>query len=323
MKKYLALTFLILFFVSSFAYAEDSAIGITGAFKLLNFPASIQALAGEESDTYINFLYSGQGIENVSIIGTNLPVGMRLGPVSYGPNGIDSIEWSGTPISTEVGIDYPLILQLTDNSGTMLTQPFDFKVVNMITFTTTSLPDGNIKQPYSGTINFTYNTDKQPNVTVYNLPTGLNLGLTTILSPGNGSVVLSGTPLESGKITLQFLAQVDNTETPTTDIPLLITNNPIAQPQPVTQQTPIVQATSTVVITQPVVTVTQPVKTVSIIKKIEQPVSVSTPDTNQTIQVSTSVSNIQSIAQTVPATIATSPSFFQRVVTFFSKFKFW
>ena len=49
--------------------------------------------------------------------------------MSYGANGLDSVQLTGK--SFNIG-DYPLTLELTDNDGAFLTQPFDFTVAQAL-----------------------------------------------------------------------------------------------------------------------------------------------------------------------------------------------
>ena len=115
-----------------------------GTFQLLNVATSTKVVVGQQYSAYFNFLYSGNGMAHVSLVGQNVPSGMQLGAVSYGVNGVDNIRYSGIPA---IAMDYPMTLELTDNHGALLTQPFDFNVISSdsaINVITSSLPNGTV-----------------------------------------------------------------------------------------------------------------------------------------------------------------------------------
>ena len=112
------------------SYQPSTPITATaGTFQLLNFATSVEAVVGQVYSAYFNFLYSGIGVPHVSLVGQNVPSGMQLGAVNYGINGVDSIQYGGVPRTI---MDYPMTLELTDNSGTLFTRQYDFDVVQAL-----------------------------------------------------------------------------------------------------------------------------------------------------------------------------------------------
>lgn len=324
MKKYLALALVPLLLGSHVAFAGTvTSMNASGTFQLINMPSTLQAYVGENYWAYINFIYSGQGIEGVSLVGQNLPMGMSLGSISYGANGLDNIMFSGLPLS--VG-DYTLELLLTDNDGTILTQSIDFNVAPPLTFTTTSLPDATVGQPYSATINFTYpltneeGVPNEPNIVFSTLPTGITTGGTQLSSAGgSGSVTISGTPTLAGTASVGIAAEIDDLTTQWQHMPLDVQPAPKAsiQPAPVVQPAPVTPSPAVVA---PTPSPTNPAKNNDSAPAVSQQgqapkasVSASGPSTATTA------------VATAPATPTASPapSFFRRIANFFAKLRFW
>lgn len=132
-----------------FAFFSSSAQA-AGTFQLLNFPTSTKVIVGQPYSFYINFLYSGNNIPSISIIGNPLPdnVTLNVGAMKYGVNGLDNVQITGTATAIR---DYPLTLELTDNYGAFLTQSLDFNVsqvlpanAHAVTTTTWECNDGYI-----------------------------------------------------------------------------------------------------------------------------------------------------------------------------------
>ncbi len=318
MKKYLIPVISILFFCSQFAFADTStSVSGAGTFQLVNFPSSMQATVSQPYSTYINFLYSGQGTEHVSVVGTHLPGGMTLGAVSYGINGVDNIKYSGTP--TDAG-DYPISLVLTDNSGTILNQPFDFKVSNL--FTTTSLPDATVGQAYSAKIYFA-GLASNSNIIGYNIPENLTLGLTTVTNQdsGAGYVTLTGTPYEPGTVSIQLGARQEDQQYPGLTIATLSLSVGAPAPQSATV-TPPPPVSAVPVGSEPVqsvpVAVPAPVTQPTILPtKSTVPANQETQTPEQSVVTAATLST-QGATPTPP-----KKGFFARVASFFSKLKFW
>lgn len=112
-----------------------------GPFQLINFNSLVTSTAGQPFSAYIDFLYTGTGTPKMVIIGNPLPSGLRVGAISYGENGMDKAEFTNiSPAATY----YPLVVELSDNYGGLLVEPFDFLVeTSTITATVpvpTSLP---------------------------------------------------------------------------------------------------------------------------------------------------------------------------------------
>lgn len=145
-KKLILLT--VTFFIIS-----NTAVYADGKFELVDFSEVITITAGEAFSRNINFYYSGpQSDLGVSVVGRGLPTGLKLGPVEYGINGVNSIKLFGVP--NEIGI-YPLQLLLTDNHGIILTQKFTVAITGLV-FTENNLPDGLAGKAYSVDLKYSY-----------------------------------------------------------------------------------------------------------------------------------------------------------------------
>ena len=216
----------------------------TGLFTLISpqtLPPAILNLPYSEN---INFVYSGSAYSNVSLIGTALPDGVKLGAVSYGINGVDSIELSGKPTVVK---DYPITLILTDNSGATLTHDYVFSVRNpdlVYSISSTTLPDAQVNEDYSTTINLIYYTDgySNPSVSFMGLPLGINprviLGTVnnspTVVPMSSSTVVFSGTAKIPGHYDIKILISGTN-KTLSLDV-----IDPKAQPQTTVQVAPVI-----------------------------------------------------------------------------------
>jgi len=312
MKKYLSVIFLISFFLFS---QNAHATGI-GSFQLLNFPASITKIVGQQSSVYINFLYSGQASQvGVSFVGDTLPDGMQLGYVSYGAYGVDGIEWSGIP--TTVG-DYPLTLVLTDNNGVILSQPLDFKVVsntNLVTFTTNSLPNAVLNQNYSTVIKYTYLGTDYPYISFGNFPQGLDSGRPVAVN-GIGTIALTGTIAKAGIFTFSVNAQIDGVNTGAETFSLVVDDpNKPSPPPVVVTPAPVITPQVPVVVPQSTPTPTPTVKIIKTSKtKINPVISVKSTIPAPVLQPTIP----QPTSPVVPTATPQKESFFRKIKDFFS-----
>jgi hypothetical protein len=138
----------------------------------------------------------------------NLPTGLTLN-ASTGAI-------TGTP--TAAGTSN-FTARVTDSGGRTMDRPLSIAVLNPLTITTTSLPDGRVGQPYSQTLaatggsgtGYTW-TILQPGI----LPAGLSL------NASNGAI--TGTPTTAGQSS--FTVRVTDNGGRTADRPLLININP-------------------------------------------------------------------------------------------------
>jgi hypothetical protein len=121
-NKYQGAIIVLLIVVAGFGSLLNPARA-AGTFQILNFPTSTTITAGQQYDFYISFLYSGDNIPSVSLVGNPLPDGQTVGVIIPSGNGLYNVQVSGK--SSNIGT-YPLTLELTDNYGAFLTQPFTF-----------------------------------------------------------------------------------------------------------------------------------------------------------------------------------------------------
>jgi hypothetical protein len=149
MRRFIVSTVSIAFMLALFANRADAI----GTFQILNnFPTSTTVIEDQSYSYTLNFLYSGTDIPAVSVLGTSLPGGMKVGAIKNAGNGLYSVSISGMELSNR---DYPLTIELTDNDGAVLTQPFDFKVISVddtVTVTMNSNAGGPLPDAIAGTL---------------------------------------------------------------------------------------------------------------------------------------------------------------------------
>jgi hypothetical protein len=160
-NKYKGAIILLLIVAAGFGFSFHSARA-AGTFQILNFPASTTVTVNQPYSFYVSFLYSGNNIPGISFVGNPLPDNFNVGVITYAGNGLDNVQITGE--SKNLGV-YPLTLELTDNYGAFLTQPFAFTVspvvptnAHLTSPTTWSCNDGYVntygycQPPQNGTI---------------------------------------------------------------------------------------------------------------------------------------------------------------------------
>lgn len=93
MKKIIFLSFLL--FAATFVLTKQA--DAAGSFQLLGFRSSSTAVVNLPFKYVVNYIYSGDSVSHISLVGQTLPEGIELGSITYGANGVDSIEISGVP----------------------------------------------------------------------------------------------------------------------------------------------------------------------------------------------------------------------------------
>lgn len=186
-----------------------------GSFQIVTAGSGATAVLNQTIDIPIQFIYSGDYFPRISLLGSTIPLGMKLQPTLYSGNGFDTVHYYGTPT---VAGDYPLILSLTDNNGALLTQKFDFNVINpdLIQVLTKSMPDGYLGRAYSAVVLLHYIGVTTPMVSVSNLPDGMAFSVdsivstTTLVKQGDTTVTFSGTPTKAGQYSVKFGMQTSD-----------------------------------------------------------------------------------------------------------------
>ena len=143
----------------------------TGFFSLINFNDSITAMENDSFSEDISFLYSGDSVPQVQLVGTDLPDGANISEVIHDGDVLYHFTFFGM---VEKPSEYSMTLILTDNQGAILTQPYTLKVVGLnIDITTDSLPNADLHTPYLGTIYFNFVGRFKYPPTISELPIGL------------------------------------------------------------------------------------------------------------------------------------------------------
>lgn len=189
-----------------------------GSFELNDFPDTLNGIAGQKFKTFINFIYSGTASNvGVSVVGKKVPNGIDLGHVSYGGNGVDSIEYSGIPV--EIG-NYPLNLVLTDNSGVVLTRHFNFNISGL-SFEDNLLPNAIINKPYSQNIKFLYAGTESPLISFLGFPDTVQLSYNKVYAY-NSFFALKLIPRQAGTFTFNVNAVANGVEVGTKVFTLVV-----------------------------------------------------------------------------------------------------
>lgn len=294
--KSISVTLLLALTTLSYSFA-------TGSFQLVNFTSLRTAVALTPYEVSINFIYSGNNIPSVSLIGTQLPVGLSLSKIyAEGDNGLHYIKIYGTPASTG---NYKLTLLLTDNFGAMLTKEIELNVnkseYNLNTELPSNLPVGKVGQPYNGKILFPY-TGGKPTLNSAEVPYGLFTDTTDIpdtsdesFKKGSLELRIYGTPKKSGTFTMTFVTSDSMYNKTTKNVPIKIEENSVI-PEPVT-----VPVQKTVPAVQGVIDIPKPTETKTVIKTVPLVVKNNTAQSNKETQIVQQASNTEVVV--VPATL--------------------
>ena len=203
MKKIIFLSFLL--FAATFVLTKQA--DAAGSFQLLGFRSSSTAVVNLPFKYVVNYIYSGDSVSHISLVGQTLPEGIELGSITYGANGVDSIEISGVP--KKIG-EYPLNLVITDNDGALLSQSFTIKVISSIyEIETESISNGCVGSQYSSSIKVDF-LGETPSVNFDGLPEGIfyskevNKKESDGYPTGNVTVNLYGAPSKEGNYVVTF-----------------------------------------------------------------------------------------------------------------------
>ncbi len=231
-------------FLGILLFTIPASVLAFGTFELLDSKTLPNAIVGQSYTRSINFVYSGDWFPSATMIGSNLPAGMKLSSVFKKSTGLYYVSYSGTP--TYAG-QYSLKLLLTDDNGGSLIQDINFEVTHsdVISILETSFPIAKKDKDYSAYIKFKYYGSKPSIGFTGNYPEGISSEIiygypdTTLATPVTyGSVVIKGVLKKAGTydFTLNLnsgdfnrdmqlqIAVVDETKA--------INNPPIQQPLP-------------------------------------------------------------------------------------------
>ena len=187
--------------------------GATGTFQFLNFNTSSTAVLSHPFSDSIDFLYSGNGIPEASLIGTNLPEGMELSSITERGSGLYSFTFEGRP---EKAGEYSLIFSLVDNIGALLTEFYTFKVIEPSISFSADFPDGVVGEKYSGSVSIDYIGEVW--VEFSTLPGGLSGYIpsrsnSTEYPSGTKTVEVSGFIMAEGTYSFNVLVAMVNNQT--------------------------------------------------------------------------------------------------------------
>lgn len=177
-----------------------------GTFELIDFPDTLNAVAGKAFTKHIDFFYSGgyTSSPRISVVSKNFPIGMSMSSAIAGGGNLYNATYSGNP--TTPGI-YNLILTLTDYDGAQLNKNFVFNVAGL-TISEQLLPNAVINTPYEHEITYKYDGDKDPSFIVSDLPDYVHVNAT--MTYGNyGTFKLGLTSWKAGSFTFKVTAYVN------------------------------------------------------------------------------------------------------------------
>lgn len=232
MKKIIVLFFFLLFIFNI------NKVYSAGSFEFNNLPDSFKLTAGQKFEAYVNFFYSGTVYTpRGTFIGSDFPPGLKTEPVTYGGGGSYSFLYKGIPLKPGT---YHLTAALTDDYGALLNKKIDIIISGLI-FSEESLPNAEIKKPYTYDLNYTYAGEDAPLLSIDNVsPRDLNFSYTHITAE-NGHFKLRLISYKPGKYTFRATAIVNNAELGQKIFTLIVNDPNVTQ----TENTP------PVVVTQP------------------------------------------------------------------------
>jgi hypothetical protein len=193
-----------------------------GSFQLLDFSTLPNGISGQPYGATINFVYSGDWVPSVSVVGQSLPNGLKISDLNSGNNGIGSFRLNGTPT---VQGTYKINILLTDNKGASLLKPTDLVIEDgsVLFSIKSSLPKGVKGQEYKGQVTIDYIGEKKPHLFYTGFPEGVFVNQDESVGSGRGTVQLSfyGKPSRSGDYLVTVKASNEK-QTEVKSLPLLV-----------------------------------------------------------------------------------------------------
>lgn len=176
-----------------------------GNFQLLDFSSLPYGISGQPYITTVNFVYSGNWVPDVSLVGENLPSGIKISNFYVGKNGVGSFKLIGTPSGNG---SYKINILLTDNNGAVLLKTTDFFIEDgSDTFKVIpNLPNAFKGVDYRGQIIIDYLGEEKPDVYYSGIPSGIFINRDDFPAIGRGTVQLTfyGVPTRTGNYPISF-----------------------------------------------------------------------------------------------------------------------
>lgn len=266
----------------------------------------------------LDFTYTGAYIPCVSFANaSSAPDGMMIGEVDSLGNGAYSFMFDGVPAKVD---SYPFTILFTDNFGASMTQNYTFNVIDPgVTFSSDTLPDAIVNQPYSASIQISNYGDgaHMPSFSYSNtLPKGINLN-TSIFQISSGvqttfgiKVSFTGTPTVPGNYSIVLNLSPGNSY-----LDQMIDLNVI---DPSTQtQTPTATTSNVKNVEPPVPTTPIHTEIITLAKQSSTSIQ-NTPKVSSSTSATSSISTISSTSQKqLSTTTSVSVHLFSYIRTFF------
>lgn len=231
-------------YITALVVAALTPLGVSAqsVFEITNLPETINTAIGQETKTYISFKYmGGTSKPSVSVQGDVLPAGLALSPIEYGPQGVNTVKYSGVP--TTAG-EFPLKLVFLDGNGQTVTKNFTVKVGGFA-LTTTKLPAAVAGKKYSTKIAFTYpGTTAVPlmRITDITQDSYINVAYMNINASG-GAFLLEMNPVKTGTFSFKGTVSINDIKVATQNFTINVVATD-AQAKALTGSTPATKTTT-------------------------------------------------------------------------------